>query len=744
MFTTSSIIDNLNQSEGLEYKKLCSSLKVTKKSDKEKLNIALSALEKLEIINKNENNAYTYTSDSNHIFAKIRCSSKGYCFAVRDRNEEDIYIRENLLNYAWNGDKVLVRIIKDGYRRRSPEGVVDCILERSNQILLSKVEIISDDVYAIPIDDRILSKIKLPKEDKKYLYKTENKNIVKVQIDRFPIGQDEGLGHVIQELQLNKNEELDTDFVLSKSNIIKLFNENEIGSKKIEKRERIDLSDKNSYLFKSWNSDNSPMLPMIQVEEGKDGETKLWIHTNNLAEIIELNSKKSLAVFFDSFESLPLLNNWQNYINKVIRNTSQFNLGEKNEAISLCLHLNSVNEITDWSFHLTLVKCTLIVGSDHTEALQSRKSKTRITSRLLKPIKDHIANLDKILEISTSFRQRHIFEGKAEIPAPLNKIESLNEFFIHNPAEYSRGYFETLKKEDCQTYLSPILLEANLIWFKHSSHYGLKSAGYLSKGIDYINANEIIKYSEFIDNDIELNEDGNLSFSQLIKLCGDDNKKRILHKLLINEFKENEVTLFTEKIDNEDPEKLFISPWTMPGYDFTNLINQYCIFNMIINGKKSKKININEINIVESNSLNLVNWDIFNSSVSKNIDLLFNKFVIDKLNDYKNKVNQYRSNMISIKKVRKADKLIGNIYSGFILSVQSYGFFVEISELNVEGLVHVSTLNNDWYEYRSRQNILIGRKSKKSYKVGDEIEVKIMKVDILKYQIDLELNKEAL
>ena len=80
-----------------------------------------------------------------------------------------------------------------------------------------------------------------------------------------------------------------------------------------------------------------------------------------------------------------------------------------------------------------------------------------------------------------------------------------------------------------------------------------------------------------------------------------------------------------------------------------------------------------------------------------------------------------------------------NIYDGFILSVQTYGFFVEISELNVEGLVHVSTLNNDWYEYRSRQNLLIGRKSKKSYKVGDAIEVKIIKVDILKYQIDLEL-----
>ena len=56
MFTSSSIIDNLNQSEGLEFKRLCRSLKLTKKSDKDKLDIALKALEKLEIINKNANN----------------------------------------------------------------------------------------------------------------------------------------------------------------------------------------------------------------------------------------------------------------------------------------------------------------------------------------------------------------------------------------------------------------------------------------------------------------------------------------------------------------------------------------------------------------------------------------------------------------------------------------------------------------------------------------------------------------
>ena len=142
---------------------------------------------------------------------------------------------------------------------------------------------------------------------------------------------------------------------------------------------------------------------------------------------------------------------------------------------------------------------------------------------------------------------------------------------------------------------------------------------------------------------------------------------------------------------------------------------------------------------MEIDSDNKVNWEIYNSSITKNMDLLFNDLLIDKINEYKNKAKQYKANMISIKQVRKAERFIGNIYNGIIIAVQSYGFFVEIEELNVEGLVHVSTLNNDWYEYRSRQNLLIGRKSKKSYKIGDKIEIKLIKVDLLKYQIDLEL-----
>ena len=740
MFTTSSIIDKLKQEEVIDYKKLCRLLKISKKSDKEKLDIALKALEELDIIDKNKENGYSNSKESNHIVAKIRCSSKGYCFAVRERNKEDIYIRENLLNCAWNGDKVLVRIIKEGVRRRSPEGIVDCILERRNEILLAKVEILDGEVYAIPIDDRILSKIKLPKEDERYEYILEKKNIVKVKIDLFPIAQYEGIGHVTEELNLHNNEKHDTEFVLSKSNIFNLTSSKEPNkAREIKEKNRIDLTKKNAYMFKGWLSKNSPLIPLIHLDQNDDKSINLWVHTNAIAERLDFSSKNVLEIFFNRFESFPLLDQWQNYLSSEIINTSDFKIGENNEAISVCINLNSDFEIINWSFHLTIVKCSLIVDNKHLNALLSRKSKKIITSRILKPIKQYVDDLDNILEVSKMLRNNQIKSGKIEIAKPQNNIESLNEFYVCNPGDFSKEYFEPLNKDDIHTYLYPLLYEANLIWFQHSKNYKLQNASYISQELDYINVSDMIKNSELADSNIELNDNGTLTFNQLLELCKDDNKRKILNKLLRNILRDNELLLISKDLNINDLDRAIVSPWTMPSFDFINLINQYNLYNMIVNGKRCNKGSSKEIEIMKKDSWQNVNWEIYNTTTSKNLNLYFNNFLIEKFNEYKNKAKQYKFNMINIKQVRKAEKLIGNVYDGIIMTVQSYGFFVEISELNVEGLVHVSTLNNDWYEYRSRQNLLIGRKSKRSYKIGDKIDIKIIKVDILKYQIDLEL-----
>ncbi|WP_313657566.1 S1 RNA-binding domain-containing protein, partial [Planktothrix agardhii] len=97
-----------------------------------------------------------------------------------------------------------------------------------------------------------------------------------------------------------------------------------------------------------------------------------------------------------------------------------------------------------------------------------------------------------------------------------------------------------------------------------------------------------------------------------------------------------------------------------------------------------------------------------------------------------------------LKKTGFMKERTGQNFIGLITGVQSYGFFVEIEVkspggkvLRVEGLVHVSSLKDDWYEYRSRQQTLVGRKNRNQYRLGDNVEVQVKSVDYYRQQIDL-------
>ena len=118
---------------------------------------------------------------------------------------------------------------------------------------------------------------------------------------------------------------------------------------------------------------------------------------------------------------------------------------------------------------------------------------------------------------------------------------------------------------------------------------------------------------------------------------------------------------------------------------------------------------------------------------------LISQRLLQRLNGSRRQVLELEGDLLALVQARSAQHLVGQEAQGRISGVQSYGFFVEVGETRVEGLVHVSSLNDDWYEYRSRQNRLVGRKNRRVYQLGDSVRVNVMKVDVLRNQIDLEV-----
>lgn len=82
---------------------------------------------------------------------------------------------------------------------------------------------------------------------------------------------------------------------------------------------------------------------------------------------------------------------------------------------------------------------------------------------------------------------------------------------------------------------------------------------------------------------------------------------------------------------------------------------------------------------------------------------------------------------------------VGEEFSGLITGVTSFGIFVELAEVFAEGLVHVTALGNDYYHFDPQRHCLIGEHTRQTLRLGDEVTVQVVRVDLDEAKIDLEL-----
>ena len=93
---------------------------------------------------------------------------------------------------------------------------------------------------------------------------------------------------------------------------------------------------------------------------------------------------------------------------------------------------------------------------------------------------------------------------------------------------------------------------------------------------------------------------------------------------------------------------------------------------------------------------------------------------------------------VDLKKVEYMAQFVGEEFKGIISGVTAFGLFVEL-ETGIEGLVHVSAMDDDYYQYREESYMLLGERTHKQYRLGDEIEIKVLKVNPQERSIDFVL-----
>jgi len=95
--------------------------------------------------------------------------------------------------------------------------------------------------------------------------------------------------------------------------------------------------------------------------------------------------------------------------------------------------------------------------------------------------------------------------------------------------------------------------------------------------------------------------------------------------------------------------------------------------------------------------------------------------------------------IVSLKKCQFMADKVGEVFAGFVSGVQPFGFFVELRDLFVEGLVHISSIADDFYEFEEDLQRLVGQHRRRIFQVGDSVQVTVAKVDLDRREIDFVL-----
>jgi ribonuclease R len=109
------------------------------------------------------------------------------------------------------------------------------------------------------------------------------------------------------------------------------------------------------------------------------------------------------------------------------------------------------------------------------------------------------------------------------------------------------------------------------------------------------------------------------------------------------------------------------------------------------------------------------------------------------LSEMERRASEAERELIEWKKVRFMAGKLGEVFSGYVTGVQAFGLFVELEEVYVQGLVHVSSMTDDYYRYDERAHLLKGENTGRTYRLGDRASVQVGRVDLERRQIDFAL-----
>ena len=632
---------------------------------------------------------YGLPDEMNLVTGKMHGHPNGFGFVIPDKEHDDVYVNPRHMNEAMHQDHVVVRVESEREPGK-PAGRVIRILQRNTSHLVGTYETFGKDGWVIPTEAKYFHDVFVPG---KYRKGAKNGQIVHVEIETFPTQHKPPIGKVVEVLGASNDPNVEIQSIFRKHGVRQGF-----PPEVLDEAHFIGAEDPTNLLQE--RTDFTQLLTFtIDGERAKDfddavslehieGGYRLGVHIADVSHFVQENSpldqealERGTSIYY-SDGVIPMLPE-----------------SLSNEACSLKPNEPrlTLSAIMDFDHEANFISGTL-----HPSVIKSQRRFTYTeVHRMLEEEEDDplMPTLTDMHRLSQLLRQKRFKNGSVDfqVPEPEIHIDSAGHVERIGIAEHNSAH----------ELIEEFMLAANQFVALNLHERGIPSIHRIHEAPD---PERLRGCNEYIDSfGLKIPSPvRSTDLQALLEKINDRPEERVVNTLLLR-------TMKKARYSETDPGHFCLG---FPHYaHFTSPIRRYpdLMVHRIIKKylkrkcpQKDKKGLYSRLAEISEQSTQM---EIQAMAISREVtDLRRTQFMVDK---------------------------VGHTFHGIITGVTGFGFFAELEEVFVEGLVKISSIMDDYYLFIETEHRLIGQKRHRSFQIGDPVKVRVTGVDLGRKQIDL-------
>lgn len=620
----------------------------------------------------------------------FRRHERGFGFVILEDEEDDIYIAKEDSKDAFSGDRVLVKLKKKSCGARQ-EGIILKVIEHKKDTLVGTFQKSKNFGFVIPDDKKLCRDIFI---SKKNFGKARNNHKVLVQITKYPQKGKKAEGKILEVIG-NVNEagidmlSLIKDYDLPYKFPKEVVKEAQKYGDKInleDAKNRVDLRGKYN-IFTIDGEDAKDLDDAVCVRKLENGNYILDVHIADVSNYVKEDSLLDKEALLRG-TSIYMLNRVIPMLPRELSNgICSLNEGEDRYTLSISMEIDPKGKLISSDVFKGIINVTRRMSYKDVQSILDNSDNV-----IVEKYKEYIPDFKLMEELAHVLKEKRITKGYLNLDIPESKIILDKD-----------GYAIDVKKYET-TFANEIIEQFMLIANESIAEkfYWLK-APFIYRVHEDPDIEKVTELNKLLFNfgyKIHVKE-GKIypaEFAKILKEVEGKPEEKIVSNMILR-------TLKVAVYDSENKGHFGIAS------------KYYCHFTSPIRRYPDLFIH----RIISKYLRN-------NYTLSEKKVELYSKIAEDdakKSSDREKIATQVERDSIDIKKAEYMSNKIGEEYEGIISGVTQFGVFVEL-ENTVEGLIRFENLGDEYYEYDPDHKILIGERSKETFKIGDKINIEVI------------------